>query len=303
MTVLTFQVFSQQHDKVILGESPCRDPKSDDLWWVDVEGRKLLNTNLVSGETKVWDTPECIGFVVLTGSGAPAVGMETGIFSFAPDTGVFAPLVQFDQAGARFNDATVDQGGRLWASTMALDAQTGRAAIHLITEDLRLEIVVEGLSIPNGMAVDLDRGRLFYSDSHPDSQNIWVTTVEDGCRLVGKASVFASTKKLGGRPDGAALDQDGFYWIAGVDGSEIYVFNLEGGLHATIPVPFPAPTKICFSGNDSRLVVVTSKCAGDFGGYLARGQMPASMAAGVAQPYWNLETGSGGMSAHSAREI
>lgn len=281
MSGLSFQVFSQQHKKAQLGESPCWDSECDDLWWVDVDGKQLLKTNISTGETEVWDLPECPGFVVLTASGAPAIGMETGIFAFAPDTGVFEKLVEYDQPGCRFNDATVDQSGRLWASTMALDAQTGRAAIHLVTGNLGLETFVGGLSIPNGLAVDLDRQRVFYSDSHPDIQSIWVKPIE------GDATLFASTKNLNGRPDGAALDQDGFYWIAGVDGSELYVFDPDGKHHASIPVPFPAPTKICFSGDDNRLVIITSKEAGEWGGYLARAKLPQEMTAGIVQPYWH----------------
>lgn len=284
MVSLSFQVFSQRHEKAQLGESPCWDPETNDVWWVDVSGHQLLKTEIASGETIVWKTPECPGFVVLLASGSPAIGMETGIFTFHPDLGAFEKLIDFNQPGCRFNDATVDQQGRLWASTMALDAQAGRAAIHQISEDLRLDTLANGLSIPNGLAVDLDRGRIFYSDSHPDIQSIWVKPMD------GEATLFASTKKLNGRPDGAALDQDGFYWIAGVDGSEIYVFDLDGELHVTIPVQFPAPTKICFSGNDNRLVVVTSKEIGEWGGYLARAELPQGMAAGIAQPYWNPGT-------------
>lgn len=287
MASLSFQIFSRQHEKAQLGESPCRDPESDDLWWVDISGRQLLKTDTASGETVAWSTPECPGFVVLTAPGSPAVGMETGIFAFLPDLGAFEKLVEFDQPGCRFNDATVDQRGRLWASTMALDAQVGRAEIHLVTEDFGLETFVRELSIPNGLAVDLDRKRIFYSDSHPDIQSIWVKPIVGGSPLKGEATLFASTKNLGGRPDGAALDQDGFYWIAGVDGSELYVFDLDGKLHDTIPVPFPAPTKICFSGHDNRLVVVTSKETGEWGGYLVQATLPQEMTAGLVQPYWN----------------
>ncbi len=88
------------------------------------------------------------------------------------------------------------------------------------------------------------------------------------------------------RPDGAALTRDGSYWIAGVDGSELYVFGLDGELDAAIPVPFPAPTKLCFLDGDSRLVVVSSKNIGESGGYLARASMPLGMSAGIVQRYW-----------------
>jgi sugar lactone lactonase YvrE len=290
MTSLNFEVFSKKHNRAELGESPCQDPDSEDLWWVDVTGCRLLKTNIVSGETKDWETPEYPGFVVLISTGIPAVGMQSGIYKFMPETGSFEVLIRFDQQGCRFNDATVDQHGRLWASTMALDAQPRNAAIHLVTADRGLDTFVDGLSIPNGLAVDLERERIFYSDSHPDVQSIWVAPLAKPSGPIGEAALFASTGNLKGRPDGAVLDQEGFYWIAGVDGSELYVFDLNGTLHDIIPVPFPAPTKISFSGDDNRLIVATSKNMGKNGGRLARARLPQGMPAGIAQPFWNLGT-------------
>jgi sugar lactone lactonase YvrE len=214
--------------------------------------------------------------------------MQSGIFAFNPGSGAFTPLVLVDRPGCRFNDATVDAHGRLWASIMEVDAQAGCAAIYLATADLELVTVVDGLSIPNGLAVDLDRQKFFYSDSHPDVQSIWVKPIDGGSGLPGEATLFASTTRLNGRPDGASLDQWGYYWIAGVDGSELYVYGSDGGLHDTIVVPVPAPTKICFAGQNGRTVLVTSKNIGENGGYLARAELPPGMPSGVAQPYWDI---------------
>lgn len=286
MPSLSFEVFSREHERARLGESPCWDPETNDLWWVDVTGKRLLRTDLGSGQTKGWPMPELVGFVVMMGPDAPAVGMETGIYAFAPRAGTFDRLVRFDEAGCRFNDATVDASGRLWASTMELDGQPGRAAIHLVTQRLELEPVVSGLATPNGLAVDLERGRAFHSDSHPDVQSIWEMPIEDGSGQTGEPHPFASTAELRGRPDGAALTQDGSYWIAGVDGGELYVYGLDGVLGAAVPVPFPAPTKVCFAGQDDQLIVVTSKGIGESGGYLARARMPRGMSPGTVQPYW-----------------
>lgn len=282
----SFDVFSRGHVRAQLGESPCWDADRNELWWVDVTGRRLLRTDVTSGDTQSWATPEFPGFVVLMQSNAPAVGMETGIYAFAPDTETFERLLRLEQPGCRFNDATVDASGRLWASTMALEGQAGRASIHLVTKDTVLETVVDGLAIPNGLAVDLERGRLLYSDSHPDAQYVWSKPLANGRPSAGEAQLFASTARLRGRPDGAALTADGSYWIAGVDGAELYVFGLDGTLDAAIPVPFPAPTKPCFLGHDSQMLVVASKDIGECGGYLARAALPHGIPAGITQPYW-----------------
>ena len=46
------------------------------------------------------------------------------------------------------------------------------------------------------------------------------------------------------RPDGAAVDDNDFYWIAGIEGAEIYRFNLEGKIDTIIPLPVEKPTKV-----------------------------------------------------------
>lgn len=283
---LKFRLFSHGHMPAKLGESPSVDMVSESVWWVDVDGKKLFRTTCETGETVTWDTPEHPGFVVVTAAGYPAIGMETGIFAFVAETDRFEKLVGLEMPGCRFNDATVDSAGNLWASTMALDAQRGRAAIHLVTGSNSLSTIMDGLTIPNGLAVDAARQRLYYSDSHKDVQSIWVLPTDDVPGVVGEAEIFATTMRLAGRPDGAALDADGNYWIAGVDGAEIYVFSPEGELLFAHPVPCPEPTKLCFAGADLRTVLLTSKGRGETGGCLIRAFLPTGMAPGAQQYSW-----------------
>ena len=272
--------------RTALGESPVWDAGTGDFWWVDIDGRKVLNHNGASSALAAWDLPETPGFVVLTAPGRPAIGMETGIFLFDPARGTCERVIAYETAGQRFNDATVDAGGRLWTSTIALDAQPGQAAIWFVAPGLSLEKVAGGLAIPNGLAVDGARGRLFYSDSHPEVQTIWTRPLAPDGRVTGTASVFATTQALAGRPDGAALDIEGRYWIAGVDGAALHVFDPEGGHAAILPLPFSAPTKPAFFGADLRRIAITSKAIGDDGGYLALVSLPVASVPGLSQPYW-----------------
>ena len=288
MTHLDFELVRTGGRRAELGESPVWDSRNGDLWWVDVSGKKLFRMEGGSRDVRHWDTPEQTGFVALTSANQPAVGMETGVFLFDPRNGSFERIVALDGEGQRFNDATVDPLGRLWTSTMALDAQPGRAAIQLVTGDLALQTVVEGLAIPNGLAVDTARGRFYYSDSHAAVQTIWVAPIRSGLPVTGEANVFARTETLDGRPDGAALDERGFYWIAGVDGSALYVFDPQGQLHDTLAVPFPAPTKVSFFGADGRSIAVTSKQIGENGGFLALAKLPEGWSPGIGQPFWSL---------------
>ena len=119
-------------------------------------------------------------------------------------------------------------------------------------------------------------------------QSIWMRQLESSPDKLSEPSLFTTTKELAGRPDGAALDQRGFYWIAGVDGSELYVFGVDGNLHNSISLPFSAPTKVSFAGPTGRKIAVTSKFDTDDGGYVAIANIPTELAPGIGQPFWRL---------------
>lgn len=266
-----------------LGESPFWD-RGDSIWWVDIDGRKLMRTRLSNRKTDCWPTPQVPGFVVLTGPDRPVVGMEDGIYAFSPAEGGFQRLLGLDGPGRRFNDATIDGTGRLWASTMPLDGASGPGELHVVTDDLSLRTVLGGLSTPNGLAADMDGARLFVSDSHPDVQTIWAAPCDFRSGEIGERSVFASLQSHAGRPDGAAIgDGSARYWIACVDGGEILGFSAQGTPQYTVPLPFPAPTKLAFLAGG---VAVTAKSQGGYDGRLAIATDAASPLRGPAVPFW-----------------
>lgn len=281
-----------------LGESPVWDAVGDAIWWVDIEGRGLLRLDLTTKSIRRWQTPEMPGFVVLLGPSQPVLGMQSGLFTFDPAQTSFDLLLPLDRESIRFNDATIDPSGRLWTSTMSIDAHPEQGAIQMLDNKGQLRTIITGLTIPNGMAAHPDNDHLYFSDSHPDMQMIWTLPLSSTPDQ-NNATVFASTRHLNGRPDGAVLDAAGNYWIAGVDGGELYCFDTNGHVTATIAVPFPAPTKLMFYGPDARSIAVTSKDHGEKGGYLAQAQLPDDFAAGSVQPYWTR--GVPNMSRHQVR--
>ena len=223
MTEIEFDMLGQPGARSTLGESPVWDAETGDWWWVDIPGRQILCLRGDSDEIQTWDTPEETGFILLTEAG-PVVGMETGIYAFDPQYQRLDRIVAFDRPGCRFNDATVDASGRLWASTMHKNAEPGHGTLHRVGPDMRLHVVSDGLTIPNGLAHDGVHNRLFWSDSFPAAQTIWTSPLDPDTGALGAATVFATTTDLPGRPDGAAMDADGNYWIAGVDGGGRSVF-------------------------------------------------------------------------------
>lgn len=272
--VLDFETLSPA--LATLGESPVWSPAERCVWWVDVPGRTLFRTRADDGRTDQWVMPEQLGFAAPMTGGGLVLGMESGLFRFDTGSGDIERLVAFDEPGTRFNDAAVDGAGRLWAATVDLDNRRPVGVLYRILPDLSVSAVVSGLVTANGLAVDDARGRLYLSDSHPDVQAIWVADLDGAGGAVGDRRVLAHMHDMAGRPDGAAVDADGTYWIAGVGGGVIHGFDAAGRHVAEIPTPCDDPTKLVFGGADLDRLFLTSKAGPGSGGALATAAAPAT---------------------------
>lgn len=251
------------------GESPLWSDRDTSVWWVDVVGRKLLRTSQ-DGGTTAWPTPEIPGFVQQTADGRLFVGMQSGIFLFSPATGEFTRHVFLAQDGVRFNDACIDARGSIWAGTMDVDNLHDNGVLyHFDPSGTELVPVCDGLRTINGLAWDGERNRLYMSDSHPSVQTVWTLEITGGRLKFGKRNRFVTFHDLAGRPDGAAIDRAGNYWVAGVGGGELYRFAPDGQLTGIYRVPVASPTKIAFGPGENPVMVLTSFADGGNGGKLA----------------------------------
>lgn len=61
-----------------------------------------------------------------------------------------------------------------------------------------------------------------------------------------------------GRPDGAAVDAEGGYWICANDAGLIHRFTPDGRLDRSLSVPVKKPTMCAFGGSRLDTLYVTS---------------------------------------------
>jgi sugar lactone lactonase YvrE len=99
---------------------------------------------------------------------------------------------------------------------------------------------------------------MYLSDSHPRSQQIWAFDFDTETGTPSNQRVFVDMNQYPGRPDGAAMDADGCYWICGNDAGCILRFTPEGKLDRRIDVPMTKPSMCAFGGDDLRTLLVTS---------------------------------------------
>ena len=70
--------------------------------------------------------------------------------------------------------------------------------------------------------------------------------------------LFFETTKEQGRPDGATIDAEGYYWSACFMGGRILRISPEGILDREILVPVKNVTMICFGGEDLDTLYITT---------------------------------------------
>jgi sugar lactone lactonase YvrE len=240
-----------------VGESPVWSVAEQALYWVDIESRQIRRYDWATRTVQSWATDERIGSIVLRDGGGLVAGMESGVFEIDLPAGnphaverLLFPIT-FEQPGMRFNDGRCDRDGRYWVSTMVRDMSLASPAgkLYCVTAAGLGEPLVEGLITGNGLAFSEDRSHMFVSDSHPSVQTVWRAPLSADGRM-GDREVFVDMKPLPGRPDGAAVDTDGGYWICANDGGQVHRFTADGVVDRSVPVPVSKPSMCAWGGPD-----------------------------------------------------
>ena len=248
------------------GESPVWHLGEQALYWVDIPARKLCRWQAATGQVTTWLTPEMLACIAFGGSaGAWVAGMETGVYALQTqaDGGVHSQLleqVSHLHAGMRFNDGRCDRQGRFWAGTMVMNMglASPAGALYRLDRLHGLRKMLDGFITPNGLGFSPDGRTMYLSDSHPSVQMIWAFDYDTASGTPSNRRVFVDMTALPGRPDGAAVDEDGCYWICANDASLIHRFTPEGKLDRSLAVPVKKPAMCAFGGAGLDTLFVTS---------------------------------------------
>jgi sugar lactone lactonase YvrE len=250
-----------------VGESPVWDVRAQRLWWVDIEAAFIRSTVLGDANgVQSWRLPERVACIALTAvQGQLIAAMESGIarVTLNADGQVaidWLARIQHPASGMRFNDGRCDASGRLWVGTMVMDMTLASdlGGLYCLDERGLTGPHVTGLLTPNGLGLSPDGGTLYLSDSHPKVQKIWAFDLELDAGNLSNRRLFVDMNNWPGRPDGAAVDMLGRYWICGNDAGRIHRFSPQGELLQSIAVPVSKPAMCSFGGPELRHLFVTS---------------------------------------------
>ena len=255
------------------GESPVWSTTQQALYWVDIPAKRLHRWSPADGKEQSWQASQMLACIAQAGDGHWIAAMENGLFAITPhadgslDSRLLASVTHA-QPGMRFNDGRCDRQGRFWAGTMLMDMAAGAPVGAMYrynagqTEPLTAQL--QGFIVPNGLAFSPDGNTLYLSDSHPDVQKIWAFDYDTDSGTPHNRRLFVDMIQHPGRPDGAAVDAEGCYWICGNDAGLIHRFTPEGKLDRSLAVPVKKPAMCAFGGADLDTLFVTSiRPAGD----------------------------------------
>ncbi len=251
-----------------VGEGPLWNGREGAWYWVDITARELWRMDASSGVISHSVCDEMIACLALASDGGLIAGMETGIFHLTLGANISARKLAAPPElgeGMRFNDGRCDRQGRFWSGTMYMDSATSLREGKLYRLDAKQGLsapMVDGLLVQNGLAWSPDGATMYLSDSHPNVQQIWAFDYDVATGQPSNRRAFVDMRLLPGRPDGAAVDTDGCYWICGNDAGCVLRFTPSGELDRRIDVPMAKPSMCSFGGPAMDQLCVTSISAG-----------------------------------------
>jgi len=254
--------------KAHVGECPTWHAGEQRLYWIDSAKDELHRFDPETGHDECRALDDHIGSFGLCTSGRliAALGKQFAYVEF--ETGRIDPIaeVETDEPDTYFNDGRCAPGGRFFAGTMGypIDPDRKVGAFYRLDPDGSVTEICGQMGTSNGLAFSPDGRTLYHSDSLPSVQTIWAWDHDPKTGAVENRRVFATTFDLPGRPDGATVDADGFYWSANVDGWQVVRYAPDGSIDTTIPVPVQKPSMPCFGGPDLDILYVTSIAQGGY---------------------------------------
>ncbi|MGZ0717974.1 SMP-30/gluconolactonase/LRE family protein [Pseudomonas palleroniana] len=248
-----------------VGECPVWVPEEQALYWVDIPNGGLQRWSAATGHLAAWKAPQMLACIARSEAGNWVAGMQTGFFQLTPhndgslDT---TPLATVDhpRADMRLNDGRCDRQGRFWAGSMVLDMGLGAAegTLYRFAAGATPQAQLSGFITLNGLAFSPDGRTMYVSDSHPSVQQVWAFDYDLESGTPSNRRVFIDMHAHPGRPDGAAVDADGCYWICANDAGLVHRFTPEGRLDRSLSVPVKKPSMCAFGGSRLDTLFVTS---------------------------------------------
>jgi sugar lactone lactonase YvrE len=244
--------------KATLGECPVWSARERALYWADIDAPSLNRFDPATGENRVMPMPEAIGSFALRKPAGFIVALRGGIWLARPDGSLDRRILAapYDPSHHRFNDGRCDPAGRFFVGYMNERGDRASAALMRIDAAGNMTQVLDGITISNGLAWSPDGRTMYHADT--PARTVRAFDYDAATGTPRNPRVFAQWDGEHDRPDGAAVDSAGNYWVAFFRGGKVVQLSPQGATLSEHPLAAMCPTMGAFGGGDLRTLYVTS---------------------------------------------
>lgn len=245
--------------KSLLGEGAFWNYKTQELYWVDIEGKKL---NIYNPSTKInrsIEMPSLIGTVVPYTENEAVVALLDGIYivNLETDEVTLFSNVESDMPENRFNDGKCDPNGNFWVGSMHFDQNRPNASVYKINEEGESVKMIDSVTISNGIVWTKDSKTMYYIDT--PSANIMAYDFNLETSTISNGRIAIKVLEEDGFPDGMTIDENDTLWVGMWNGNAIAHFNPNTGeLIDKIRVPAHNVTSCAFGGENLDILYITT---------------------------------------------
>ena len=235
------------------GEGPVWSPSWGGLRWVDMLAGDVLSLR-DDGAIERRHVGNIAAALRPRRGGGAVIGVERGFALEAPE-GTLTDLPEVWSSDAvRMNEGGCDPDGRFYCGSMAYDKQPGAAALYRLDPDGSVHVVLDRVTISNGLDWSPDGTLAYYSDTATGCVSVFDYDAESG--LTGRRT-FVDTAA---RPDGLTVDADGGVWVALVNLGAVRRYSPDGKVDEQIELPVRRVTACTFGGPElTELFITTSR--------------------------------------------
>jgi len=186
--------------------------------------------------------------------GGAVIGVERGFALEEPDGELTRLPELWSDAGVRMNEGGCDPDGRMYCGSMAYEQTPGAGSVYRLDPDRSVHVVLEGVTVSNGLEWSPDGGLAYYNDTASHRIDVFDYDAEAG--LTGRRRFV----DVDGNPDGLTVDAEGGVWTALFGSGAVHRYAPDGTLDAVVEVPARQVTACTFGGEAlDRLYVTTSR--------------------------------------------
>jgi sugar lactone lactonase YvrE len=240
------------------GEGPVWSERWGGLRWVDMLAGDVLSL-AADGTIDRRHVGSVAAAIRPRRRGGAVIGVERG-FVLEDADGTLTHLGElWSDTHVRMNEGGCDPDGRFYCGSMAYDQRPGGGALYRLDPDGSVHVVLENVTISNGLEWSPDGSRAYYNDT--PTQRIDVFDYDGESGLTGRRP-FAEVPAEAGGPDGLAVDEEGGVWVALYGGAAVRHYTPDGVLDEVIEVPAKQATACTLGGQDHKQLFITTSREG-----------------------------------------